>query len=629
MAFVPIEKPEEKTLDKAAQQMIKRAEELETPIIYHRFDMMQPQCEAGLKGLCCRFCWMGPCKLDPAAGVERTICGCTADSIVARSLVRWIAGGCAAHAEHAFHVVEVAHLVATGADIPYKITDVEKLKAVARRLGVPVEGREPKEILKDVAEKALEDYTRTEEGHLNFLMAYAPKKRIEVFEKLGITPRSFWREIVESIHRTHVGVDSEPMSLLKHGLRTALADAYSEVVATEFQDILFGTPKPVEAVANLGVLEPKMVNIVVHGHNPLLSVKVVEAAKSEEMQALAKEVGAEGINVVGVCCTGNEVLMRFGIPIAGNMLHQELVLATGAVEAMVVDYQCIIPGVAEMAKCFHTKLITTMPIARIPGDVHIEWSPEKADEVATEVVRTAVENFKNRNPNRVVIPDVKSRCMAGFSVEAILAALGGTLEPLLKAVKDGSIYGIVGIVGCNNPKVRQDWGHVTLAKELIANDVLVVGTGCWAVAASKHGLMVPEAREMAGEKLRKVLEALNIPPCLHMGSCVDNSRVLNALFAIAEALGVDVPDLPVFGSAPEAMSEKAVAIGTWFVAHGVPVHLGVVPPVTGSELVTKVLTEDLEDMVGGKFVVEPDPKKAAEIIMDHITKKRKALGLTA
>ncbi|MCS7098742.1 MAG: anaerobic carbon-monoxide dehydrogenase catalytic subunit, partial [Sulfolobales archaeon] len=395
------------------------------------------------------------------------------------------------------------------------------------------------------------------------------------------------------------------------------------------QDVMFGTPKPVESYANLGVLKQDEVNIVVHGHNPLLSMKVAELARSEEMLSLAKSVGARGINVCGVCCTANEVLMRLGVPLAGNTLHQEMALATGAVEAMVVDYQCIMPSLADIASCFHTKLITTMSATRVPGAIHMEWRADRADELAREIVQLAVENFRSRDRGRVFIPDIKSKVIAGFSVEAILGALGGTLAPLIEAVKRGDIRGIVGIVGCNNPKVPQDRGLVGLTREMIANDVLVVGTGCWAAAAAKAGLMTLEAQQLAGPRLRRVLEKLKIPPALHMGSCVDNSRILVALNAMAEALGVDIPDLPVFGSAPEAMSSKAVAIGTWFVAHGVNVHLGVVPPVLGSEAVTKLLTEDMEGLVGARFVVEPDVKKAASIILDHIDRKRRALGLPA
>jgi carbon-monoxide dehydrogenase catalytic subunit len=634
MAVTPIKKVEEKTIDKAAQVMIRRAEELGIETVHHRYEKMQPQCGFGLLGLCCWFCMMGPCRIDPfKVGPTRGICGVDADTMVARRVLFHIANGCAAHGEHAFHVLEtfketIKHS-SEGKQFPYKLVDEKKLRSIAKRLGIPDAETKPiLELAAEVAKKIEEDYIRTTEETLNVLKAYSIDKRRRVFEKLGVLPRSIWREVFEAMHRIHIGVDAEYRNILLHGVRTALADCYAMTTATELQDVLFGTPKPIESYANLGVLKYDDVNIVVHGHNPLLSIKIVEVARSEKAQKLAREVGAKGINVCGICCTANEVLMRIGVPLAGNLLHQELALATGAVEAMVVDYQCVMPAVAEVARCFHTKLVTTMPVARIPGGIHIEWRAEKADEVAEEIVRLAIENFPRRIKERVFIPDIKSKVIAGFSVEAILEALGGTLTPLIEAVKRGDIRGIVGIVGCNNPKVPQDKGHVELAKELIANNVLIVGTGCWAIAAAKAGLMTLEAQSLAGDRLRKILEALKIPPCLHMGSCVDNSRILVALNAIADALGVDIPDLPVFGSAPEAMSSKAVAIGTWFVAQGVNVHLGVIPPVLGSEAVTKLLTEDLEKLVGARFIVEPDPKKAAEIILEHIDRKRRTLGLS-
>lgn len=632
---VPVRKPEEKTSDRAAQVMIRRAEELGIETVYHRYERMQPQCGFGLLGLCCWLCMMGPCRIDPfGVGPNRGVCGADANTMVARRVLLHIANGEAAHGEHAFHALETFKEAikrsSEGIPFPYRIADEKKLRTIAKRLGVPEADTRPiLDLAIEVVKVIDEDFTRTTEEPLNILRAYSIEKRRRTFERLGIIPRSIWREAFEALHRIHVGVDADYRNLLLHGLRTALADCYAMLTATELQDTMFGTPRPVESYANLGVLKQDEVNVVVHGHNPLLSMKVVELARSEEMVRLAKSVGARGVNICGICCTANEVLMRMGVPVAGNLLHQELALATGAVEAMVVDYQCVMPSLADIAACFHTKLVTTMPIAKIPGAVHVEWKAERADEVARQVLQLAIENFRVRDKDRVYIPDIKSKVIAGFSVEAIVEALGGTLAPLIEAVKRGDIRGIVGIVGCNNPKVPQDRGHVNLARELISNDVLVVGTGCWAIAAAKAGLMALEAQSIAGPRLRKVLEALKIPPCLHMGSCVDNSRILVALNAVADALGVDIPDLPVFGSAPEAMSSKAVSIGTWFVAQGVNVHLGVIPPVLGSEAVTKLLTEDLAGLLGARFVVEPDPRKASAIILEHIDRKRKALGLPA
>ncbi len=609
-------------------KLLEKAEEEGVETAWHRYLLQQPQCGFGMLGICCRNCNMGPCRIDPFGyGPERGICGANADTIVARNILRMIAAGAAAHSDHCRDVVKVFRMVAEGKTKNYKITDSEKLRWLAKAYGLEVEGKDDLEIARELVPILEAEFGKQDDGPLRTLAALAPKKRIKVWGKAGVLPRAIDREICECMHRTHMGVDADYVSLLLHGVRTSLADGWSgSMLATLLSDILFGTPKPVKSVMNLGVLKEDAVNIIVHGHNPVLSMKVVEAAMSEEMQELAKQYGANGVNVAGMCCTGNEVLMRLGIPIAGNMLMQELAIVTGAVEAIVVDYQCIMPAIVDVAGCYHTKVITTEPKMRIPGALHIEFEPEHAEEIAKKIVKVAIENYPNRSKARVYIPKHKMEIMAGFSVEAILEALGGTLEPLVNALKDGTIKGIAGVVGCVNPKVKHNYSHVTLTKELIKNDVLVVGTGCWAIAAGMHGLLSPEAAKLAGPGLRKVCEALGIPPCLHMGSCVDCSRMLLAIAALADAVGVDMSELPVVGSAPEWMSEKAVSIGTYFVASGVFTHLGTVPPVLGSERVTKLLTEDVEDVVGGKFYVEPDPVKAAETMLEVIEEKRKKLG---
>jgi carbon-monoxide dehydrogenase catalytic subunit len=432
------------------------------------------------------------------------------------------------------------------------------------------------------------------------------------------------------MHRTHIGVDHDYVHICLHGLRTSISDGWGgSMIATELSDVLFGTPEPIQAEANLGVLEKDQVNIVVHGHEPTLSEMIVAAAQDPELAELAKQKGARGINVCGMCCTGNEILMRHGVPIAGNFLQQELAVITGAVEAMIVDVQCIMPALADLAACYHTKIISTSPKAVFPGAMHMEFHEERAYDIAKEIVATAVENFPSRNQDRVNIPEEKTACVVGFSVEAIVKALGGTLDPLLDAVKKGAIRGIAGIVGCNNPKVRHDYGHLRLVEDLIKNDVLVVNTGCNAIACAKAGLMLPEAGERAGKGLKGVCQALKVPPVLHMGSCVDISRILVACAAIANALGVDISDLPVAGAAPEWMSEKAVSIGTYVVSSGIYTVLGTVPQVLGSANMTKLLTEGAEEVVGATFAVEPDPARAAVLMRRRIEAKRKALGLKA
>ena len=616
------------SIDPAAQEMLARAEELGLETAWDRLEAMLPQCGFGELGLCCRNCNMGPCRISPfeEEGPKVGVCGATADVIVARNLLRMIAAGAAAHSDHGRDIAHTLLLTAEGKGGGYEIKDEAKLKALAAEYGIGTEGRNKEEIALDLAHAAYAEFGK-QEGPIQFTRR-APAKRVALWQKLGIDPRGIDREIVEIMHRTHIGVDNDPVNLILQGLKASIADGWGgSMIATELSDVLFGTPTPTRSQANLGVLQEDQVNIVVHGHEPTLSEMIVAAAQDPEMIALAEKYGAKGINVVGMCCTGNEVLMRHGIPIAGNFLQQELAIITGAVEAIVVDVQCIMPALGALTGCFHTKFISTSPKAKFAGATHIEFHEEQAFEIATEIVRTAVENYPHRKSDMVHIPDQKTECVVGFSVEAILAALGGTLDPLLEAIKSGAIRGIAAVVGCNNPKVKHDYGHVTLLEELIKSNVLVVTTGCNAIAAAKAGLLLPEAADRCGEGLKGVCKALGVPPVLHMGSCVDISRILVACAAIANALEVDISDLPVAGAAPEWMSEKAVSIGAYVISSGVFTVLGTVPPVLGSPVVTELLTQGANDVVGAAFAVEPDPLKAAKLMIDHIEKKRTTLGI--
>jgi carbon-monoxide dehydrogenase catalytic subunit len=620
----------QRSVDPATQSMLRIAEKQGIETAWERLEKQLPQCGYGELGLCCRHCNMGPCRIDPFddTGPKKGVCGASADTLVARGLLRMIAAGAAAHSDHGRDIAHTLLLTAEGKGGGYEIKDEAKLKALAAEYGIQTEGRPKEEIALDLAHSVYAEFGN-QEGPIRFTRR-APAKRVEVWEKLGIDPRGVDREIVESMHRTHIGVDHDYVHICLHGLRTSISDGWGgSMIATELSDVLFGTPEPIQSEANLGVLEKDQVNIVVHGHEPTLSEMIVAAAQDPELVELAKQKGAQGINVCGMCCTGNEILMRHGVPIAGNFLQQELAVITGAVEAMIVDVQCIMPALADLAACYHTKIISTSPKAMFPGATHMEFHEERAYDIAKEIVATAVENFPSRNQDMVNIPEEKTACVVGFSVEAIVKALGGTLDPLLDAVKKGAIRGIAGIVGCNNPKVRHDYGHLTLVEDLIKNDVLVVNTGCNAIACAKAGLMLPEAGERAGKGLKGVCQALKVPPVLHMGSCVDISRILVACAAIANALGVDISELPVAGAAPEWMSEKAVSIGTYVVSSGIYTVLGTVPQVLGSVNMTKLLTEGAEDVVGATFAVEPDPARAAVLMRRRIEAKRKALGLEA
>ncbi|OAQ21374.1 anaerobic carbon-monoxide dehydrogenase catalytic subunit [Thermosulfurimonas dismutans] len=635
MKKVKEKKIEEMSIDPAVQEILQLASEKGYETVWDRLNSQSPHCKFGLNGLCCKNCIMGPCRITPKTTTG--VCGAEADTIVARNIVRGIAAGVAAHSDHGRAVAILLKEVACQENKDYTIFDTEKLKAVATKLGVDTD-RDIHEIAKDVAEIALKDFGKQDDKPLKFLASYAPKKRLERWldlekklysetdKKTGVIPRNIDREVADSMHRTTMGVDHDPLSLLIQGVRASLADGWGgSLIATELQDILFGTPRIRTIMANLGVISPDHINIVIHGHEPILSEKVVEIANTPDMQKLAQEYGAKGINVVGMCCTGNEILMRQGVPVAGNELHQELAILTGAVEAIVVDVQCIYPALGKLAKCFHTKFISTSDRAKFPGSLHIQFEEEHANEVAKKIVKTAIEAFPKRDKRKVHIPSFKSEAVVGFSNEQLLKILGGSLKPLVDAILAGDIKGIAGIVGCNNPKVKHDYYHVTLTKELIKRDILVIGTGCWAIAAAKAGLMRIETQELAGERLRKVCKALNIPPVIHMGSCVDCSRMLTLAGAIADYLEADISDLPLVGSAPEWTTEKAVSIGTYFVASGVPVHLWPAPPISGSPKVVSLLTQEIKNLLGGYFFVEEDPIKTVDIMEAIIQEKRKAL----
>jgi len=634
------EEQEAKSIDQGTLELIEKAAKDGVNTAFDRAEAMKA-CPIGSVGSCCKHCGMGPCRVPLPKGKEETpeekqkrrgICGATAETIAARNFIRMVAGGAAAHSDHGRGVAELFLAVARGKAPGYEIKDEQKLLQVALDLGVEIGERTNNEIAVDIGEIALKEFGK-QEGEL-LTLRKAPLKRQELWRKLGVAPRGIDREIVEIMHRTHIGVDQDYKSLLKQGVRAAIGDGWGgSMLATELQDILFGTPAPVLGQANLGVLEKDEVNIIIHGHEPLLSEMIVAAAQEPEMIELAKSKGAKGINLSGMCCTANEILMRHGVPIAGNFLQQELAIVTGVVDAMVVDVQCIMQSIQTVAECYHTKIITTSSKAKIPGAAHIEFDEHDALKSAREIVKTAIDNFPNRKAS-IHIPSVKTDQIAGFSHETINYLLGGmfraSYRPLNDNIINGRIRGVAGVVGCNNARTKHNEGHVNMVKELIKNDVLVITTGCNAIACAEAGLLVPEAaKKFAGKGLAEVCETVGIPPVLHMGSCVDNSRILIAATAMVKdgGLGDDISDLPVAGAAPEWMSEKAISIGQYFVASGVYTVFGVTWPTTGSKEVTDYLFKDMEEMLGGMWAFEPDPIRAAHLMIAHIDKKRKALGI--
>ncbi|HBG93556.1 MAG: carbon-monoxide dehydrogenase catalytic subunit [Nitrospirae bacterium GWF2_44_13] len=622
-----------KSANKEAEQIIEWGKSHGIETCFDRAEKLKP-CPIGETGACCKVCHMGPCRLVGKNAEEEAkgVCGASLPTVASRNLLRMIAAGTAAHSDHARDMAFTLLAVANGETKDFKVTDVRKLYRVAGYLNIEFEGRPVNDVARDVATKFLEDFGR-QKGAINYLKR-APKKTQERWEKWVIAPRAIDREVVEALHRTNIGVDHEPDHLLLHGLRTALADGWGgSMISTDITDILFGTPKPLKSEASFGIFKEDEVNLVVHGHEPTLAEIIVDVVSEPEMIDYAKSKGAKGINLGGMCCTANEVLMRHGIPTAGGFTNQELGIMTGLVDAISVDVQCIMPAIAELSKKFHTKVITTSEKAKMPGAVHIEYDEHRAREVAREIVKTAIDNFPNRKTRGSHITD-KFPVIVGFSHEYIEYMQGGrwraSFRPLNDAIIAGRIRGVVGLAGCDNPRVPSTGLHRFLATELIKHDVLIVSTGCGSAACATAGYLTPEmALENAGPGLREVCEAIGIPPILHLGSCVDNTRILTIATAMAAEGGLsdEIGGMPAVGIAPEWMSEKAIAIGCYFAASGIPVIFGGESPVGASKEVTRIMTEVWFERFKGALHFEPDPEKILEMALDYIDKAREALKL--
>jgi len=628
---------EERTSDPAAQEMLIRADDLGISTAFSRADDSAP-CNIGGAGMCCKICSMGPCRLTKEG--QTGVCGATIDTIQARNLTRAIAAGAAAHSDHGRGMAMTLKAVANGETEGYVIRDVAKLRTLAATYGIPIEDRSPNEIANDLADLYLAQFGQQDGKVIPVIRA--PEKRQKLWEETGVMPRGIDREIVECLHRTHIGDDQDAEHILQHAVRTAIGDGWGgSLIATDVSDILFGTPAPILGQANLGVLKDNMVNVVVHGHEPTLSQMIVAATQDPEIIEYARAAGAEGINLSGICCTANEILMRQGIPAAGNFLHQELSILTGAVEAMIVDVQCIMQSLVGLASNFHTLIITTSPKVKIKGATHIEFDEHHALSIAKDILRKAVDNYQNRGKTH--IPDYREDLIPGFSHEYINYMLGGayraSFRPLNDAVISGRIRGVAAIVGCNNARSQQDYLHTYITEELLKQDVLIVETGCGAIASAKLGLMLGEAGlDKVGPGLREICETIGIPPVLHMGSCVDNARILTVLTQVVEegGLGDDIDQIPAVGLAPEWMSEKALSIGTYCIASGVYVIFGGTSPVSGmpdrvsdSDIVSNFISEGWEELYGGKLEFIPDPDEMIEKTLEHIDKKRAELGLVA
>jgi carbon-monoxide dehydrogenase catalytic subunit len=623
--------PKDVTICDATAQMLVKARKDGVELTFDRAASMKP-CPIGADSACCKHCAMGPCRLNAKSPYDKVgVCGATVDTIQARNFARMVASGCAAHTDHGMSMLDLFREVVTGHITDYTIKDPLKLEKVAASIGIETEGKSTKEVALELYAELERTYTQVN-GEIPFAKR-VPAKTLEVWRKHGVVPRGAMREIMELMHRTHMGVDQDYNNIMKQCSRTALADGWGgSMVATEISDILFGTPSPVAIEVNMGVLKQDQVNIIIHGHEPNLFESMIASVNEPTLLQAAKDAGAKGINLVGMCCSGAEMMSRHGIPHAGNFMSTEAVLVTGAVDAMAVDVQCIKQGLVKVADCYKTVLLTTNPRCHIEGAQHVEFHENKPKECTDEIVIRAISRFKNRSVP-IEIPQIVNTGVHGFSHEYIQYMLGGTFRgsynPLNDNIINGRIRGVAGVVGCTNPRMKQDWVHVELVKELIKNDVLVLQTGCSQIALAKAGLTTPEAAHLAGPGLQEVCETVGMPPVLGLGSCVDNSRILIAASEMVAngGLGNCIADLPAAGAAPEWMSEKAISIGQYFVASGVYTVFGTTFPIVEGTKWHKLLFEGLEEMGFGKWGFAKDPHEMAQLMIGHIDKKRKQLGI--
>jgi carbon-monoxide dehydrogenase catalytic subunit len=628
------------TPNPAAREMMQHlaAEGVETYL--DRFAAQQPLCRFGLQGTCCRRCLWGPCRVTPQ---KRGVCGADMPLVVIGNHIRMVAAGCAAHGQHARLRLEAILAVAEGR-MAGELRGKERVWWLARRFGLPTEGRPLNQVAADVARYMLADLGRVEREPMKALLALAPPERVALWRQLDVLPTSALSEVFETLQRTSLGTDSDWRNIVRQELRLSLAFFWGCVVTASWaSEILYGPPCPRTARVGFGTLrQGNTVKLAVHGHAPVLAEALVVATQRPEMIEAAREAGAEGIDLYGICCTGQELLARHGIPTTSGILGQELVIGTGALDALVADQQCVLPGVAQVAACFGAAIITTSDAARMPEAVHIPLDLEHIDQVAWDIVRATIAAYARRKEMPRHIPAVSKTAQVGWDDRSILDAFGGRAE-MLRLIREGEIKGIATMVSCNTPKVPYEQSNVLLARELMRRNVLITTTGCASHALLNAGLANPSAADLAGERLARACRQAGVPPVLPVGACVDNTRTMFLFFELADEAGVSLSEMPFFYVGAEPGNEKALGMGMAFFAHGisvltgypVPVPVPLPVPVEGGGIddyvrprneIADFFGDEARQVIGAKLYSEPYPDLAAGAIHMDLHRKRLALG---
>ena len=625
---------------KSVQEMYKKLNADGITNTFDRFEAQGNRCTYCSDGVSCQLCSLGPCRLSKKA--ELGACGINADGMAMRNFLHLNIMGTTAYTHHAKEVAIT--LKATGkGQTPFTIKDEAKLRDFADKLGIKGEKgllgtKEPtiNELAVKVGDAMLTSIHADSYKPLDMVKTFAPESRIKIWKELGIMPGGPTEESMDATTSSMTNIDGDYVSLAKKALRLSIATIYGSQVPLELgQDILFGTPSPHEHDVDLGIIDPEFVNVVANGHEPFIGAALIGAAHKPENQQKAKDLGAKGLHIIGSIETGQELMQRFGkddvfVGLTGNWLSIEAALATEGIDVFAMDMNCSPPALGGYQEKYNVTLVSVSKLVSMPGvDKRIVYEPEKVEAQAQELIDLAFENFKKRKAAGIVTNDLPvQKTVTGFSAEACLGALGGSLDPLLDVIKNGTIKGIVALVSCTTLKDSgQDINTIKIAKELIKRDIMVLSAGCGNAALQVAGLTTLEAKEEAGSGLKSVCELLNIPPILSFGTCTDTGRIVNLVTAVADALGVDPSQLPVAVTAPEYMEQKATIDGIFAVAYGLYTHVAPLAPVGGAPNLVQLLTKDIEGLTGGKLAVQTDMVEAADGIEAHILAKRKALGI--
>lgn len=617
----------EQTPDPAVREMLLRMQEVGIDTVFDRFERQQPQCSFGIAGICCKNCFMGPCKITKKA--PRGVCGADADLIVARNMLRSLAAGAAAHGARGRESMLALKRAGAGAiDLP--ILGESKIRAVCGKYGIDTAGKTLDELAVEVADTLLDDLSRTVPAPHKTLQAFAPPERLHTWEELDILPISVYHEVFESLHATSVGTDGDWRHVMQQFLRTGVAFAWTSCLGSSIaMDSLFGAPVRRTTQVNLGALRRGWVNIAVHGHSPLMVSEIVRVGRSPEYQQRARDIGAEGIQFYGICCSGLSAMYRYGgvIPLS-NAVGAELVLGTGALDLWVADVQDVFPSIMDVAKCFKTTVVTTSDSARLPGAEHYDFDHHHANidqihELAVKIVNRSLESHAARTGVPVCIPQYETEVELGFSAEFAAQRFG--FDAIAQALADGRIRGIVNLVGCNNPRLVYEKAIVEVCDYLIAHDVLVMTNGCASFPLMKLGYCSTKALDRTGEGLRSFLGG-DVPPVWQMGECLDNARASALFSGVAQAAERPIKELPFAFSSPEWSNEKGICAALAFRLLGMNSYHSVHAPVQGSAKVQEFMERGTKPLLGSEMIVDVDHGALARRIVADMDERRAALG---